>query len=75
MFPFKQVVPKGPPYITNVPSEFGLGQWVNLNCSSEPSRPPARLMWIMNGQEVKIPFFIQLRYHTIQYFFMPSYIE
>merc|ERR1712150_199630 len=45
------VVPKRPPQITNVPAEFSIGQWVHLNCTSDPSHPPARLTWNVNGQE------------------------
>ena len=49
-----KVAPKGPPYITNVPAEFSIGQWVNLNCTSKPSRPAARVTWFVNGVEVRV---------------------
>ena len=48
------MIPKGPPHIKSVPAEYSIGQWVNLNCTSEPSRPPARLTWIVNNAEVGI---------------------
>ena len=48
------MIPKGPPHIKHVPAEYSIGQWVNLNCTSEPSRPPARLTWIVNNAEVGI---------------------
>ena len=48
-----KVIPKGPPHIKDVPAEFSIGQWVNLNCTSDPSRPPARLTWIVNHAEVE----------------------
>ena len=48
-----KVIPKGPPHIKHVPAEFSIGQWVNLNCTSDPSRPPARLTWIVNHAEVE----------------------
>ena len=48
------MIPKGPPHIKSVPAEYSIGQWVNLNCTSEPSRPPARLTWIVNNAEVSI---------------------
>ena len=47
------VVPKGPPVIANIDQVFfKLGDWLNLNCTSKPSRPPTRLTWLVNGVEV-----------------------
>ena len=30
------------------------GDWLNLNCTSQPSRPPIRLTWFVNGREVSV---------------------
>ena len=48
------VIPKKPPKISGIPKShyFELGEWVNLNCSSSPSKPPARLTWFVNGKVV-----------------------
>jgi len=46
------IVPKGPPVIANIDQVFfKLGDWLNLNCTSKPSRPPTRLTWLVNGVE------------------------
>ena len=51
------VIPKKPPKISGIPKShyFELGEWVNLNCSSSPSKPPARLTWFVNGKVVSCP--------------------
>ena len=64
------MIPKGPPHIKHVPAEYSIGQWVNLNCTSEPSRPPARLTWIVNNAEVGI--FIALINLKITYCYKES---
>ena len=47
------VVPKGPPVIANADQVFfKVGDWLNLNCTSQASRPPTRLTWLVNGVEV-----------------------
>ena len=53
-------MPKGPPVIANIDQVFfKLGDWLNLNCTSKPSRPPTRLTWLVNGVEVI--------YHTLPF--------
>ena len=51
------VIPKKPPKISGILKShyFELGEWVNLNCSSSPSKPPARLTWFVNGKVVSCP--------------------
>lgn len=50
--PFAEV-PSKPPFVPNVQRVFVKpGDWLSLNCTSEPSRPPVRLDWLVNGQEV-----------------------
>ena len=46
-------VPKGPPLVTDVHQVFVQpGDWLSLNCTVAPSRPPTRLTWLVNGREV-----------------------
>ena len=46
-------VPTKPPDIGSDEKVFlKPGDWLNLNCTSEPSRPPTRLTWFVNGVEV-----------------------
>jgi len=45
-------VPTKPPDIGSDKNVFlKPGDWLNLNCTSEPSRPPTRLTWFVNGLE------------------------
>jgi len=45
-------VPTKPPDIGSDEKVFlKPGDWLNLNCTSEPSRPPTRLTWFVNGLE------------------------
>ena len=45
-------VPSKPPFVPSVQRVFVKpGDWLSLNCTSEPSRPPVRLDWFVNGQE------------------------
>ena len=48
------VLPTLPPRISGLSSLPVLpGDWLHINCTSEKSTPPARLVWIVNGKEVK----------------------
>lgn len=51
------VIPKGRPQIEDMVAPKGggflykPGDWLSLNCTSQPSRPPTRLTWFVNGRE------------------------
>ena len=53
-------VPTNAPQIKDSLSEanrgllYKPGDWLNLNCTSQPSRPPIRLTWFVNGREVSV---------------------
>ena len=57
-FIFLPVIPKGRPQIEDMVAPKGggflykPGDWLSLNCTSQPSRPPTRLTWFVNGREV-----------------------
>ena len=49
------VVPKEAPKVDTTPEFVEPGDWLNINCTSNPSRPPVRLTWFVNGREVNVP--------------------
>lgn len=45
------VVPTKRPLVKKVPAHFSPGDWLHLNCTAGPARPPIRLTWFVNGRE------------------------
>uniref|UniRef100_A0A8D8WKB8 Ig-like domain-containing protein n=1 Tax=Cacopsylla melanoneura TaxID=428564 RepID=A0A8D8WKB8_9HEMI len=45
-------VPKSPPRISGTAKVYHVGDDINLNCSSSPSHPPAKLRWFINDEEI-----------------------
>ena len=67
---FVSDVPTGPPVIADAETAFfKIGDWLNLNCTSRPSRPPTRLTWLVNGIEVIYHFILHslLLHRSIMY--------
>lgn len=46
------VLPEGDPIISGQDEVYSPGQPIDLNCTSERSKPAAQLMWFINGNRV-----------------------
>lgn len=45
-------LPTGGPQIVGLEGQYGEGEYLNLTCSTEPSKPRAKLEWLLNGKKV-----------------------
>ncbi|XP_076336510.1 uncharacterized protein LOC143239381 [Tachypleus tridentatus] len=50
------VLPRDKPVIEGLESVYGIGDEVNVTCSSSPSKPSAQLSWLINGQPAEPAF-------------------
>lgn len=50
------VLPTQGPNITGGEPKYRPGDIVKVNCTSAPSKPPAHLMWYVNGKAVSYEF-------------------
>ncbi|GLH11583.1 uncharacterized protein GBIM_16339 [Gryllus bimaculatus] len=48
-------LPDEGPRISGGRPRYALGDTVRVNCTSGRSRPPAQLMWFINGEQVLLP--------------------
>ncbi|CAM1295112.1 Uncharacterised protein g1195 [Pycnogonum litorale] len=47
------VLPEGKPEITGNKEEYNIGDTLNVNCTTRLSKPPATIIWYINGQQAK----------------------
>ncbi|KAK2727280.1 cytotoxic and regulatory T-cell molecule-like isoform X2 [Artemia franciscana] len=57
------VLPQGKPSITGGQSKYQVGDYVDINCTSAPSKPPAILNWYINGKQA--PKKVLKQYKTV----------
>ena len=63
MIPFLAAIPQSGPSITGVKDTYGLGEMVDLNCTSYSSDPLPEIVWYINSELVS---FNRLTQQTIR---------
>lgn len=56
------VLPERGPKISGGKSRYQIGEQVNVNCTSGPSKPAAQLAWFINGEPAEHDYLLHYRY-------------